>query len=116
MKSTIRHVNNNGHKYDVLAVVCPGCQELPSNADRLAGGLLMIPVEADDSGKAWGWDDNLEAPTLTPSIVTRIGDKVCHSHLTDGVWNFLSDCDHSMAGQQVPMVDLPEWFSKEDNL
>ena len=34
----------------------------------------------------------------------------CHSFLRAGVWDFLGDCAHHLAGQQVPMVDLPEWL------
>lgn len=36
----------------------------------------------------------------------------CHSFLRAGVWEFLSDCSHSMAGQNVPMVPLPDWVTK----
>lgn len=34
----------------------------------------------------------------------------CHSFLTGGVWNFLSDCAHPLSGHRVPMVDLPDWL------
>ena len=29
---------------------------------------------------------------------------ICHSWLHDGVWQFLGDCTHAMAGQSVPMI------------
>lgn len=32
----------------------------------------------------------------------------CHSFLRAGVWEFLSDSAHSLAGQSVPMVPIPE--------
>lgn len=32
---------------------------------------------------------------------------VCHLFLTDGMLEFLSDCTHSLAGQRVPLPDLP---------
>jgi hypothetical protein len=33
-------------------------------------GLVRLPIVLGDPGteKAWGWDGNKEAPTLTPSI------------------------------------------------
>lgn len=36
----------------------------------------------------------------------------CHSFLRDGVWDFLGDCAHRMAGQKVPMVPLPDYLAK----
>lgn len=32
----------------------------------------------------------------------------CHSFLREGVWEFLSDSAHALAGQTVPMVPIPE--------
>ena len=36
----------------------------------------------------------------------------CHSFMRDGVWDFLSDCAHSLAGQKVPVEPLPDWAVK----
>jgi hypothetical protein len=36
----------------------------------------------------------------------------CHSFLHNGVWQFLSDCAHELAGQNVPMVPLPDYLMK----
>lgn len=32
---------------------------------------------------------------------------VCHLFLNDGVLDFLGDCTHHLAGQKVPLPDLP---------
>lgn len=51
-------------------------------------------------------------PTLSPSILSKTGPdgvRICHSHLRAGVFEFLDDCTHSLAGQHAPMLDLPEW-------
>lgn len=34
----------------------------------------------------------------------------CHSFLKKGQWQFLNDSAHSLAGQTVPMVPLPDWL------
>jgi hypothetical protein len=34
----------------------------------------------------------------------------CHSFLKNGVWEFLGDCAHPLAGQNVPMMPLPDWL------
>lgn len=112
MKSVLRTVDDHGNIYQALAFVCPGCAEAASSS-----GFHMLPVNSTTKAPQWEFDGNLEAPTLRPSILTRgapysdtgapVG--VCHSFLRNGVFEFLSDCTHSMAGQNVPMHDLPEW-------
>jgi Family of unknown function (DUF6527) len=109
VKSQIRSIDDHGLHYEALAFVCPGCQ---SGDDST--GLHMLPVNSTAKSPAWTWDGNLEAPTLSPSILTHVGpESVCHSFLTAGVFSFLGDCTHPLAGQQVAMVDLPDWFVRE---
>jgi hypothetical protein len=82
----------------------------------------------------WTWNGDVERPTITPSILvrgTKITDKgweeidawkasgspkrdepfdsiptICHSFVTDGQIQFLSDCTHALAGQTVPLEDI----------
>lgn len=108
MKSMLRMVDDHGVKYQVLVFVCPGCTE------DYGSGLHILCVNTDVHSPSWTWDGNLEAPTLTPSILTRSGDNfVCHSYLKVGVFEFLSDCTHALANQQVSMPDLPDWVVNE---
>ncbi len=78
--------------------------------------LLWCPA-CDDVvliNDTWAWNGDTERPTFTPSLLTQVGSgRVCHSFVTDGVWNYLGDCTHAMAGQAVPMVDLPDWALAE---
>ena len=75
---------------------CPGCEE-----------NHQVPVIG-----APGWERNqsLTAPTFRPSIMVHganaKGPTVCHSFVTEGRIQFLSDCTHRLAGQTV---DLPAW-------
>jgi hypothetical protein len=82
---------------------CPAC-------DR----AKRIPVNRSE-GTSWEWDGNIEAPTLSPSILQHGSGNipVCHSFLKAGVWDFLSDCTHEMAGQKVPMMPIPDWMVDE---
>lgn len=87
---------------------CPGCDH-----------AHMIQTGAG-SGPRWGWNGNAEKPTFTPSVLVRTGravdptfvkeagdpPEVCHSFVVDGQMQFLSDCDHALAGQTVP---IPPW-------
>jgi len=71
----------------------------------------IIPI-----GKSvWSWNQNVDSPTITPSIRTRatvdIGggvfrDHVCHSLITDGIAYFYTDSSHQFAGQNLPLLDV----------
>ena len=39
----------------------------------------------------------------------------CHAFLRNGVWDFLNDSAHHLAGQQVPMVPLPDWLLRVED-
>ena len=93
---------------------CPGCN-----------GLHQICVPQ------WGWNRSEESPTFTPSVLVTFGHYVdgtpeadcpicirirerdkdqtpcgrCHSFVTDGKIQYLSDCSHQYAGQTI---ELPE--------
>lgn len=82
---------------------CPGCQDVHE-----------VRVEAADR-PCWSWNADLNAPTFRPSVkVTgrdEAGEKVCHSHVTDGKIAFLHDCTHGLRNQTVPLpeVDYRGW-------
>lgn len=105
-----------------LSFMCPGCKE------------VHFIKHGDDSGPRWAWNKNTEHPTFSPSILVRgkaLTDKgnrdieawreagfpkrdqpfesvatVCHSFVTHGQIQFLTDSTHELAGQTV---DLPEF-------
>ncbi len=109
MKSQLRTIDDHGKIYPALTFVCPGCVEMVGGS-----GLHMLPVNTGVKSPAWTWDGNLELPTLSPSILTgRNSPNVCHSFLREGIFEFLNDCNHSLAGQKVPIPDLPDWIIKE---
>ena len=96
---------------------CPGC----------FGDVHTIRVARDGVDGGWTYNGNPEAPTFQPSILVRgkmierdadgrwtgewvrdaageLVDDICHSFVTDGRIQFLSDCTHSLAGQTVPLL------------
>lgn len=81
---------------------CPGCT------------MMHRVMHGPGSGPRWGWNGSVEKPTFTPSVLVQYrwsdSDRVCHSFITDGRIQFLSDCTHALVGQTV---DLPPW---EDEL
>lgn len=107
MKSQLSQVTASGETYTVLRFICPGCATWDG-----ATGFHMIPVNSDHN-PSWHFNGNLEAPTLSPSLLSTGGqNRICHSYLRDGVFNFLADSTHELAGQKVPMPDLPDWLIK----
>lgn len=105
MKSMLRNIDDHGVHYQALMFVCPGCVTM------LGNGLHMLPVNSEVKSPSWDWNGDLESPTLSPSILTGRGSSnVCHSFLTNGIFQFLSDCTHPLAGTSAAMVDLPDWI------
>jgi len=102
------------------AFYCNGCNRVHS---------INLTIEGMPK---WGFNGSEIAPTFTPSILCRykhpkgytndnpapadfngeIVTDICHSFVTDGRIQYLSDCTHDLAGQTI---GLPEFkWSDED--
>lgn len=111
MKTCLKTCQDGNMVYEALMFVCPGCA---AGGPEGYDGLHILPVNVENVGKpSWTWDGNLEKPTLSPSILTD-GYTRCHSFLRVGIFQFLGDSNHPLAGQCVPIPDLPTWASKND--
>lgn len=106
IKSQLRDINDHGKRYQSLVFVCPACVEFGYE------GVHMVPVNTD-LVQSWEFDGNLEKPTLSPSLLTKYREGVCHSFLKNGQFQYLADCTHSMALLTVDIPDLPDWIIKE---
>ena len=79
---------------------CPGCEDVHG-----------IRIEGPG---AWTWDGDEVSPTISPSLLVRMrftvefADRVCHSFVRAGQWEFLTDSTHARAGQTVPCVPFPD--------
>ena len=92
---------------ELLRFRCPGCMR--EHAIQ----------HGSNFGPNWGWNGSLTKPTFTPSVlVTYEGidagqngapPAVCHSFVTDGRIQYLSDSSHALAGQTV---ELQAWESQ----
>jgi hypothetical protein len=104
-----------------VAFWCPAC--------KTAHALTMRSA----TGDGWGYDDNEDIPTFTPSVLTQSGHYVpghqgecwcsyegrmgepapfacmnCHLFVTNGRILYLRDSSHALAGQTVDLPDFPE--------
>ena len=102
----LRSVENGGHSH-----YCPGCRE-----------IHLIPG-------TWTFNGNYNSPSFSPSVkisgVKRVIENgewvggwqtdsnsnpipyVCHYFLHAGQLNYCADSTHALAGQTVPLPDLP---------
>lgn len=110
----------------MVAFWCPGC-----NSNH------PLRVGPEGHGAAWDYNGNPDRPTFTPSVLIRSGHfipdqagkrcwcdynreqvekgkepahftcGVCHSFVTDGRIEFLTDCTHELAGQTVDLPPFP---------
>lgn len=107
-----------------LNVFCPGCHDIHT--------VIL------DGSYGWGFNHNLERPTITPSILIRTGHftrtpeipgecycdfsarypdeepmpwtcRRCHSFVTDGKIIYLNDCSHALKGQTIDLPDIVNW-------
>lgn len=74
---------------------CPGCDTHHAYTTRLGDG---------EKGPCWKMSGTLDKPTFTPSLRCR-GSILCHLFVTDGMVRYLSDCEHALAGQIIPLED-----------
>jgi hypothetical protein len=93
---------------------CPGCED--HHGISTAKEEYPCPV--------WGFNGDVDKPTVTPSILTRYGanpdaseefkewrsERICHSYITDGKIQYLNDCTHELAGQTI---ELPEFDDEQ---
>ncbi|QED11703.1 hypothetical protein PP914_gp215 [Arthrobacter phage Qui] len=97
---------------------CPGCDDLHmvdnkvwQVSDFIFGLTIRPSILVYERQKLINedlpWDELLkpENKTTTPR---------CHSFVTDGKIEFLSDSTHKLAGQTVDIPDLPEWLKDDD--
>lgn len=104
----------DGYSAGGYAHWCPGCQSLHSFATDAP----------QRNGARWTFDGNVDRPTFSPSMHIKWGrfadpsyrvepgeedlSGVCHYFLRDGQLQYLGDSTHALAGQTVPLPELPE--------
>ncbi len=81
----IKHTSDDRYTFN-----CPGCKE------------------HHVFNNTWKFNGDYEKPTVTPSLLVTNGNPLyrCHSFITDGRIQFLSDCTHELAGQTVDLIEL----------
>lgn len=101
--------------YGLITFWCPGCE---------AGHTVSF-----GDHNTWTFDGDVHKPTFTPSVLSRghprsfdparpdhdgpVPDMpTCHSFVTAGRIQYLNDSTHSLAGQTVDMVPLPERYAR----
>jgi len=107
-----RYTKADGGYHGELGFMCPGCRRKHFINDS--------ETELSHGEPVWTFNGDFDKPTVRASILTwcwqynpatkehDIKCDVCHSFITDGTIQFLSDCMHELAGQTVELPELPE--------
>lgn len=109
----VRLVKNSGGSSYGVSFDCPGCATVKQHAETW-GADHVVPTNGPS---AWGFNGDMERPTLTPSILVhsheafdkddnRYTTPRCHSFVTAGRIQFFADCTHALAGQTVDLPDV----------
>jgi hypothetical protein len=85
--------NSAGEKEQKYMFYCEGCKQNHMFDER------------------WTFNGDIIKPTFTPSLLYTIGhhpdpSDICHSYVTDGKIQFLSDCTHELAGQTIDLKPI----------
>lgn len=109
--------------------ICPGCK------DTHTIPFKPHPNPEYRGSAVWGFNNDVNSPTFTPSLLVRSGHYayhssgdhsscwctynkehaddpapftcyICHSFIRDGNIQFLSDCTHHLAGKTVPLDEI----------
>lgn len=78
-------------------------------------GVITLPVITSgrrEGTGSWSWNGSLDAPSLRPSVASYGYDNKlccsfkCHSWITDGKVQFLSDSTHAMVNTSADLLDV----------
>jgi len=88
----------------VYLFFCPGCR--CGHWFSTTGRTPSHPNEVRDQFK-WSFNNDFEKPTVRASILVKTTrDATCHSFITDGKIQFLSDCTHELKDKTIGMEDF----------
>ncbi len=85
---------------------CEGCLEMHC--------IWQVQKPNPRTGASWTWNGDLVRPTFSPSVLVagfieagRMMQPRCHFYIRDGRAEYLSDCEHELAGKTVPLLANP---------
>jgi hypothetical protein len=89
-KLRVLDLKNQDGEHGAYAIQCPGCGNWHAFDSR------------------WRFNGDFEKPTFTPSMLVNQHkpESRCHSFVTDGKIQFLSDCHHKYAGQTLDLEGI----------
>lgn len=107
-----RYTPADGGYHGELAFLCPGCKSRHFIYD------IHTNIPGLPQSHIWTFNGDFENPTIRASVLTRSYQKNpitedydieinrCHSFITNGMIQFLSDCHHEMAGLTVELPNI----------
>jgi len=113
MAKVKRFTEKDGGYHGELGFYCPGCDSIhfindkETNRDNepywsyLKEHNLRLP-------DVWEFNGDFQNPTIRASVLLTRPDRnfICHSFITDGKIQFLSDCTHELVNQTVELPTI----------
>lgn len=103
----LRRVRDGAGNPIGYAAFCPGCNH-----------RHVFYTEVKNANRAdWRFNGMMDRPTFLPSMKVTLHNhdgsvqRLCHSFLRNGTWQYLSDCTHHLAGKTVP---VPDYFDDDE--
>lgn len=89
-KVRVLDLHSQEGKHGAYAIYCPGCECYHAFDGR------------------WTFNGDFNNPTFSPSMLVNQHkpESRCHSFVTDGKIQFLSDCFHKYAGQTLELQEV----------
>ena len=90
----VYRLNNTKGVLQGYGFYCPGCE---CHHNFMVKGKII-----------WGFNQDLEKPTFSPSLLIRASDpkQRCHLFVKEGKIQFLGDCFHEYAGKTIDMESV----------
>lgn len=122
-------IDDHGDIHPAYIWWCPGCAAWGDLHEALAPGSTASGIGTHMFHiPPWSFDnDDMDSPTFSASYLVHgipanpdasrehypngySGSPRCHSFVKDGHVQYLSDSEHPLAGQTVPMAPVPAWL------
>lgn len=95
LSSKLYAINEN-----LLAHWCPACD----------GFHLIFVNRPNHFQQQWMWNNDPISPSFRPDLGVF---NRCHYRITDGIIDYLPDCNHLLVNQAVPMPDIPTYIADQ---
>lgn len=102
--------DDHGKKYMSYWWWCPGCADFNGHGAHRIDDRWPEPIGLPDKPTINGSYLSYGHEPTDDSVPGYKGSPQCHSFIKEGHIQYLDDCTHSLVGQTIDMVPVPDWL------